>query len=150
MSARDYQRHHEQLSALKGRRAFATLATNSIKLHIDENKKDGTYLWIDPPWEFYRDDTLVESSDSYPDDTIPDHGARVQNWFSRFDPIYETAIAEIAATPDGGLQIQFFGGGEILVPGDNSERDLWYDHWYYKDPNRPNQTLQPTAGRSDV
>jgi hypothetical protein len=137
MSARDYERYHDNLSTLQGRKAFATLATNSIKLHIDENKKDGEFVWIDPPWEFYRDGNLVESSDSYPSDGVPDYDERVRQWFSGFDSIYETAIAEIAASPDGALEIRFFGGGEIFVPSDESVRDdLWYDHWYYKDAQR--------------
>lgn len=137
MSSRDHQRHQDQLSALQGRRAFATLATNSIKLHIDENKKDGTYLWIDPPWEFYRDGAFVESSETYPDEGVPDSDALVKQWFTRFDSIYETTIADADSSPDGGLQIRFFGGGEILVPPSASERDdLWYDHWYYKDRQR--------------
>ena len=133
MSSRDYQRHHAQLSALRGRKAFATLATNSIKLHIDANKKEGTYLWIDPPWEFYRENVLVGSSASCPDHTLPDYDARVRQWFDQFGSLYDTAIADATASPDGSLEIRFFGGGELFVPPDASERDLWYDHWYYKD-----------------
>ena len=136
MSSRDYERYHDNLSTLQGRRAFATLATNSIKLHIDENKKDGEFLWIDPPWEFYREGILLESSASYPDETATDYDQRVQQWFTKFDPIHETAIAELTASPDGSLQIRFFGGGEIFVPSDESERELWYDHWYYRDARK--------------
>ena len=74
---------------------------------------------------------VAQTPESLPDDTIAGYDDRVQQWFARFDPIHDTAIADLTASPDGSLQIRFFGGGEIFVPSDESEReDLWYDHWY--------------------
>jgi hypothetical protein len=87
MSARDYDRYHHRLPALRGRKSFVTLATNSIKLHIDEDKRDGTFLWLDPPWEFRREDTIIETSSSCPHYTEPDYERRFRSWGERFQPI---------------------------------------------------------------
>jgi len=66
MSSRDYARFGDQLEKITGRKCYITLATNSIKLHIDENKKYGKYLWIDPHWELRKDGEIIESDQTYP------------------------------------------------------------------------------------
>jgi hypothetical protein len=137
MSARDYDLYQRELSPLRGRRCFVTLATNSIKLHIDENKKKGTFLWLDPPWTFCRNGILIESSASCPDHSEPDYKSRFRRWCSRFDSIFETTINDLTATPDGALEIAFDGGHEIVLPADQSKQtDSWYDHWYFRDPEK--------------
>src|ERR1700721_87915 len=105
MSARDYTQHRHELAALIGRKCFLTLATNSIKLHIDENKKGGAFLWIDPPWQFGRDGDILESSNSYPDHQEAGCEEKHRTWCSRFGPVYETLIEKIDAQPDGSLWI---------------------------------------------
>jgi hypothetical protein len=135
MSARDYELYHRRLKALQGRKSFVTLATNSIKLHIDENKKNGTYLWLDPPWEFRRHAKTVESSYSCPDHTDSDYAPRFRRWCRRFDSMSESTIATITATPDGALQIAFTSGEELVLPANETKQpDSWYDHWYYNEP----------------
>jgi hypothetical protein len=134
MSARDYALYHKQLPQLHGRRSFVTLATNSIKVHIDEAKRNGTFLWLDPPWEFRRDDSLIETSDSCPHYTEPDYNFRFASWGSRFQPIFESTIRDIVAAPDGSLKITFESGYDIFLPQDDSvQTDCWYDHWYYRE-----------------
>jgi hypothetical protein len=137
MSARDYDRFHTQLLELRGRRSFVTLATNSIKVHIDEDKRNGTFLWLDPPWEFRRGGTVIETSASCPHYTEPDYKSRFCSWGSRFQPIFENTIREIIASLNGSLQVTFEGGYEIFLPQDDSvQTDCWYDHWYYREPDK--------------
>jgi hypothetical protein len=107
MSARDYHLYHNKLPALGGRRCFVTLATNSIKLHIDEVKKDGTFLWLDPPWEFRKDGAVIESSASCPDHTEQNYERCFHDWAAPFQPIFESIICGLTADPNGGLQVCF-------------------------------------------
>lgn len=137
MSAKDYQLYHQKLPALQGRKCFLLLATNSIKLHIDETKKNGTFLWLDPPWEFRRGGTVIETSASCPYYTEPDYERRFRLWGSRFAPVFESTIRGIAASPNGGLQITFSDGYEVILPEDQcNQTDSWYDHWYFTEPER--------------
>ncbi len=135
MSARDYHLYHKKLPALEGRRCFVTLATNSIKLHIDEVKKDGTFLWLDPPWEFRKDGAVIESSASCPNHTEQDYERCFHDWGARFQPIFESIIYGLTADPNGGLQVMLSDGYQIILPEDqSSETESWYDHWYYTEP----------------
>jgi hypothetical protein len=131
MSAQDYRLYHDKLSALRGRKCFVTMATNSIKVHIDEDKKNGIFLWLDPPWEFRKDGIVIETSASCPDHTESDYERRFRLWGSRFEPIFDSKIRDITAAPSGSLQITFTDGYEVFLPEDPSvQTDSWYDHWY--------------------
>jgi hypothetical protein len=137
VSARDYDRYHRFLSALKGRRSFVTVATNSIKVHIDKDKKGGIFLWLDPPWEFRKNGTFIETAATYPDHAEPDYERRFELWGNRFKPIFANTIEEVTASPEGSLLIKFEGGYEMFLPGDDSvQTDVWYDHWYFRDATR--------------
>lgn len=136
MPSRDYLSYHAKLPALIGKQVFATLATNSIKLHVGENKKSGSYLWIDPPWAFGSGDDIIESSDSCPDYKSGDYESKFRQWVSRFSPIFTSSIMDIEADVTGQLSIALSDGYRIFAPEISSsadDSDLWYDHWYYKD-----------------
>ena len=150
MSSRDYQRHHAQLSALRGRKAFATLATNSIKLHIDANKKEGTYLWIDPPWEFYRENVLVGSSASCPDHTLPDYDARC---VSRLISSVPFTIPLLQTRPLRPMARSRFGSSveaSFSFLQTRRKEICGMITGITKTVQRPNQAMQPTAGRSNA
>jgi len=137
MSARDYEHYRQSLPALRGRKSSVTLAANSIKLHIDEDKENGTFLWLDPPWEFRRDGAVIETAATCPDHTEPDYEPRFQSWCERFEPIFDSTIRDIAATPDGSLQVTFEDRYEVFLPAnDSAQSDSWYDHWYYREPKK--------------
>jgi hypothetical protein len=139
MSARDYLLYDSFLPALVGRKSFLTLATNSIKLHIDQNKKAGTYLWIDPPWAFVKTVLWIESSQSCPDYQRPDYRRRFKDWCARFSPISASEIVNIEANPSGRLLIEFHDSYRLVIPAawyDDEAHPSWYDHWYYTDANR--------------
>ena len=142
MSSRDYQLYHTSLPALAGRKSFVTLATNSIKLHIDKDEKKGTYLWIDPPWAFGRAETLIESSETCPDHKDPEYGLKFEAWGSRFEPVFQSSITRIESEPSGRLTVFFEGEYELVVPALRPvhARDSWYDHWYFTDQNQKEKT----------
>lgn len=135
MSSRDYEINQKFLPPLKGRKSFVTLATNSIKLHIDDDGKSGTYLWIDPPWVFGDDGKMIESSETCPDYSEPEYKARFKMWGEKFAPVFENFIADIDASPNGRLSIVFADGYRLIVPAVNSDTQekSWYDHWYYSE-----------------
>ena len=55
----------------------------------------------------------------------------------RFQPIFENAIRDIVATPNGSLHVTFENGYEAFLPKDDSvETDSYYDHWYYREPGK--------------
>ena len=138
MSERDYNKYHHNLHGLAGRRTYLSLATNSIKIHIDEVRKGGTYIWIDPPWEFQKNGKSIASSASCPQHEEDDYGDKFEKWCSQFEPIFESCIQTIEVKPTGSLRIRLRHGYEIVVSDDFlSERELlWYDHWYYSDRNK--------------
>lgn len=140
MSARDYAEHHLELPSLEGRLCFLSLATNSVKLHIDENKCDGTFLWIDPPWQFGRHGKVIESSDSCPFHEDDGYDRKFAEWCSRFAPAFDTRIESIEALPDGSLWISLALGYAFFVPPEFLPDDppLWYDHWYLRKEPKPN------------
>lgn len=140
MSFRDYAEHHLELPSLVGRPCFLSLATNSVKLHIDENKSDGTYLWIDPPWQFGRHGEVIESSDSCPFHEDDGYDRKFAEWCSRFAPAFDTRIESIEALPDGSLWISLVQGYAFFVPTEFFPDDppLWYDHWYLRKEPQPN------------
>jgi hypothetical protein len=127
MSKRDYIENKDALLSFIGRKCFLSLACNSIKLHIDENKVKGTYVWIDPPWQYGKGDEEIESSLSCPvDDEI-----QIQEWFKQFDPIWESRIENIVVKPDGEMWIHFQNDYAFFVPKEFiPDDDSWYDHWY--------------------
>lgn len=152
MTARDYHLNHAKLASLEGRKCFLTMVTNSIKLHIDRNERDGTYLWIDPPWVFGTLDAEVASSQTCPDSHDADYEAKFKQWGEQFTPMYENAIDHFETTQRGRLVVFFASGHVLLSPaieGTKEERG-WYDHWYVsRKPGRSPDKLTTTDGQSD-
>ena len=131
MTARDYKLYHAKLASLEGRPCFLSMACNSIKLHIDRDEKNGTYLWIDPPWVFGTEDAEIETSETCPNHREPDYEMKFKQWGQNFTPMFENTILRIEATQRGRLLV-FFGSGHVLcapairVP----KQEGCYDHWY--------------------
>lgn len=136
MSSRDHDKYGAMLDQLAGRKCFLTLATNSLKLHLDENKPYGSYLWIDPPWQFGRHEEIIESSLNHPHHEDENYARDHQTWSSHFTPLRENVIEEIESSPDGSLWIRFSKDYAIFVPAGQASQDpdednmWWYDHWY--------------------
>lgn len=139
MSARDYKEHQHNLQTLVRKRCFLTLAANSVKLHIDENKEGGAFLWIDPPWQFGRGDKIIESSASCPHHEDEDYEEKLGAWRSGFTPAFETFIEKIEAPPDGSLWIRLTGDYAFYVPSEfiPDETTSWYDHWHFRKEKGP-------------
>jgi len=139
MSARDYAENHALLPSFEGRQCFLTLATNTAKLHIDKNQKDGTYIWIDPPWSLTKDRAVVCSASSYPDHQAENYQNLHEEWCSGFDNVRESRIESIEAAEGGALRIEIEGGFAFEAPADtwqSDDADDWYDHWYVR--SKPN------------
>ncbi len=126
MSQRDLDQNRALLSSFKGRRCFATLATNSMKFRIDDSTKKGRYIWIDPPWVFSRGWQEITSSDEYTDESF-------RQWCELFGPLRETMFADFSEGADGSLTLCFPDGYRLFVPAEcesGEEHDSDYDHWY--------------------
>jgi len=147
MSARDYKEFHARLPTLVGRKCFVTLAANSLKLYIDHDKNGGTYLWIDPPWQFGRDGEIIESSSSCPHHEEEDYERRFHAWCSGFEITRGGMIQKIRASSDGSLWIHLSGGYEFFAPGEFIPDDSpsWFDHWYFHE-EASSQTAQTSPG----
>jgi hypothetical protein len=132
MSSRDYIRYSAALPALVGRVCLATVAANSLKLHIDENRKHGSYLWIDPPWEFMHGESLVRSSRTCPHHELPEYENLFAEWTRGLNPLLSTRILLLDAHEDGTLRLQFERGYSLVAPADAEfgDEEGWYDHWY--------------------
>lgn len=133
MSKRDYTENHTLLLPLEGRQCFLTVATNAAKLHIDKDQKNGTYIWIDPPWSLTKNRAVICSPSSYPDPQADNYKNLHEEWCSQFDAVRESRIESIEATEDGALRIEIEDGFAFEVPADTWQSDGaddWYDHWY--------------------
>jgi hypothetical protein len=133
MSSRDYIRHAAALRTLVGRACLATVAANSLKLHIDENRKGGTYLWIDPPWVFERAGELIRSSATCPYHEQSEYESLFAEWARGLLPLLNTRILEIDGRPDGRLVLRFEREYSLVVPADQelADDEDRYDHWYF-------------------
>ncbi len=126
MSLRDIERSRAVLESFKGRRCFATLATNSIKFRFGDGATKGRYIWIDPSWVYSREWGEITSSDAYTDETF-------RAWCELFDALRETVFEHFEEAADGSLTLHFSGGYRLFVPAQltaEEDRDLEYDHWY--------------------
>ena len=136
MSLRDYNQYKDLIPKIIGRKCFLSGAMNSLKLHIDEDKKDGIFIWVDPPWVFGTTEAKITSSYAYPDLSDTNYKSMHEEWVSILSPIKETVFEEIEAKPDGSLFIRF-GHNYILyakhVDGlEDRDPESWYDHWYIR------------------
>ena len=126
MSLRDLKENRKTLLAFKGRQCFASLATNSIKIHIDKNQKNGRYIWIDPPWLFFQGLDTVTSSHEYSDRGF-------KKWCEKFAALRKTVFDDFKETADGDITFYFPDRYRLFVPSASSsdeEDDSWYDHWF--------------------
>jgi hypothetical protein len=112
---------------------LATVAANSLKLHIDENRKNGTYLWIDPPWQFEQGGKLIRTSATCPHHEQADYESVFTEWVRGLQPLLNTRITEVVAGVDGSLALRFEHEYSLVVPPDPTPGDEedWYDHWYF-------------------
>lgn len=132
-SNRDALKYGEELTSLVGRNCSLSLATNSLKIHLDERERGSSYLWIDPPWELRIGSKVVQTADSCPRHTEEDYKARFESWCD-LNPIREGVIEEIQTDPTGSLSISLKGGYSIYVPNEYYRDDppMHYDHWYLR------------------
>ena len=142
MSDRDVSKFKNRLLLLVGWQCFVTPATNSIKLHIDENKKVGTFLWMDPPWQFVKGEFVIESSDSCPHYREEGYEQKFRVWCDSFAPVQGRLIVEMDALPNGSLWIRLEGGHAFYLDAEvvPHDPDSSYDHWYLREEEvRANQ-----------
>ncbi len=94
----------------------------------------GDYLWIDPPWQFGIEQTLITDSASYPFPGQPQSQALEQSWWEHFHPVLGSSVESIRTLEDGELDIIFSTGHRLHVPGIQTAGDHpdWYDHWYVR------------------
>lgn len=132
-SNRDALKYGKELPSLVGCDCFLSLATNSLKIHLDKREREGSYLWIDPPWEFTISSKVIQTADSCPHYTEEDYEVRFSNWCNLI-PIREGVIEDIQTDPTGSLSIFLKGGYSIHIPCEFYPDDspMHYDHWYLK------------------
>ena len=130
MSQRDIEQNRELVRSFQGRRCFVSLHTNSIRFRIDDNDKQGRYIWIDPPWVFSRERDEITSSEGYSEDTKKSF----RDWCNLFEPLRDTVMEQHEEGVAGGTTFIFRGGYRLFVPDDGErEEDMDYDHWYALD-----------------
>ncbi|MBM3846940.1 MAG: hypothetical protein FJ405_11735 [Verrucomicrobia bacterium] len=130
MSQRDIDQNRELVLSFRGRRCFATLATNSIRFRVDAEDKKGRYIWIDPPWVLSCGWDEIAASEDYSEDTEDSF----REWCTLFEPLRDTVLEQFDEGADGSATFIFRGDYRLVVP-DNGEReeDMDYDHWYALD-----------------
>jgi hypothetical protein len=147
MSQSDLKTYRRVLSTFKGRRCFATFATNSVKLFIETNVKGSPYIWIDPPWECFDGDARVTSSASCPRHDEPDYRARFDRWCGSMAFLKDAFFEDFEVSGEEGLALLFRGGHRLIVPIDSEPIDddapSWYEHWYANEGTQANQSPDP-------
>ena len=128
MSQRDLQQNEAALAGFKGRRCFATLHTNSIRLRFDDREKQGHYIWVDPPWVFSSALEEVTTSDSYSEATFAE-------WCQLFSALRETTLQDFLSGQNGGVTLVFADDYRLFISLDpeSDDSDSDYDHWYAYD-----------------
>jgi hypothetical protein len=128
MSQRDLQQNKATLTGFKGRRCFAALATNSIRLRFDDREKQGHYIWVDPPWVFSSSLDEITTSGSYSEDTFIE-------WCQLFSALRETTLQDFESGQNGEVTLVFADGYKLFIPLDPEpdDPDSDYDHWYAYD-----------------
>jgi len=130
MSQRDLEQNRKTLTAFKGRRCFGSLHTNSMRFRVDDNDKQGRYIWIDPPWVFSHEHKEITSSDGYSEETE----TSFREWCNLFEPLRDTVLEQFEEAEQGAVRFIFRGGYRLFVPDDGErEEDMDYDHWYALD-----------------
>jgi hypothetical protein len=147
MSKRDHRRDSSRVRTFAGRRCFLSVAVNSLKFHIGRRQKAGTFVWVDPPWQFGKGNDLITTSADCPDGDSKRHESRFRKWCAVFSPLYQTTLEDATSSPDGVLTLKFSGGYKVVTSSDfiPSDQKLWYDHWYVSRHTRPNKTVQRTG-----
>lgn len=133
MSVADLNRSRDALLLFRGRRCICTVAANSLKLHIDEDKKGGSYIWVDPPWMLSREFEEMASPDDCPHHTEADYEPRFRKWCSRLSALRMTTFEAFEEAEDGSVSLRFAEGYRLLIPLEevqDEDSDWWYDHWY--------------------
>lgn len=132
MSKKDYSEYGDILLSFKAHQCFTSVATNSIKLHINERKPYSSYIWIDPPWYFMKDDIVITSASDCPYYEEESYKQLFSDWLANFEPIFSTIIKSINYSKDNDLTIRLDKDYSLFIPNTNYEPDeeSWYDHWY--------------------
>ena len=132
MSKKDHDEYGNILFSFEGHKCFTSIVTNSIKLHIDERKSDGAYIWIDPPWSFIKNDAVITSASDCPHYEEENYKQLFSDWLFNFEPIFSTSIKNINCSIDNDLTIRLDKDYALFIPNTNYEEDeeSWYDHWY--------------------
>lgn len=131
MSQRDLQQNKATLTGFKGRRCFASLHMNAIRLRFDDKERQGHYIWIEHPWGFLRDTEEVTTSYDYSEDTKDSF----RQWCSLFGAIRETTFQDFEPGQNGEVTLIFSDGYRLFIPLDPEDDDPEsdYDHWYAYD-----------------
>ena len=125
----DAKEFGEIVDSLVGLECEKTLVTSSLKLRfgVAVDPKGLQFIWIDPPWQFYKDGELVTESSEYFEDEM-------KSWFKLLAPLNRTVFKSWWQDNDSSVFFQFSDGYLIRVPlVINGEDDDWYDHWYAAD-----------------
>lgn len=116
------------------KRLRAMFATNSIKLvRASGSSRGGPYIWIDPPWELWNEQTLVASSFSYPDPHRVVHWYTEPNWFKDVRS-FQAAMPQLLSVSYrsyGSTRFKFARGWVIESLDSHTPPDQdWYQDWY--------------------
>ena len=128
MSQRDLQKNKATLLGFMGRRCFASLHAEAIRIRFDDPKKKGCYIWIDHPWVFSSEAEEITNSNEYSEDTF-------EEWGGLISALRETIFTGFEEGAHGEVTLMFSGGYRLFVPLDPESDDLdsGYDHWYAYD-----------------
>lgn len=133
--------HEEDLKAIKhlvGKECERTLAINSLKLRFDcdIDERGKSYIWIDPPWLFVKDQEVIASAYDCPLET-----ESFRKWSDHLNPLNKTKLVSFEYFDDGNFVLTFKDNYHLYIPFDpeedeydDSEEDEEYEedyeHWY--------------------
>lgn len=129
--------HNEDLKRIKrlvGRHCEKSLACNSLKIRFgcDVDERGTSYIWIDPPWIFIKNNNIITHADESPDETI-----EFKEWANLLNPLNKTQLVSYDYSDKGNFELHFSENYSLLMPytadevDENEEVPADDDeHWY--------------------
>jgi hypothetical protein len=136
---------------LRFQRPSVTFAANSIKLKFSLGAGDkDRYVWIDPPWELWRNHRTFLYSASYPTPQSAVGRREERAWLRNARWFRPGAFLALSRELGPAARFRFANGWSIIASAAVTVRDpeQWYDDWYIADSQAPSNTsLERTRGR---
>ena len=120
----NYEKDLEIIEGFVGKECERTLACNTLKIRFGEKNP---YIWIDPPWQLFRNEVKITASIDYPEE---EEGFRV--WSETLNPLNRTVLTKYDYSVKDGLSLYFSNVYRLNAPTtlDVIDAEDFYSHWY--------------------